>query len=51
MDSGWISGAVTAVLLTAFLGGSFWLFAVRRAGDFERMARMALDEETPEETP
>ncbi len=43
-----IAGFVTALLLAAFLGGVVWLFAIRRAADFERMARIPL-EDNPEE--
>ncbi|GAB3733238.1 hypothetical protein GCM10028794_10650 [Silanimonas algicola] len=46
-----IAGTVTAILLAAFLGGAYWLFVVRRAADFDRLARMALDDETTEERP
>lgn len=38
------NGIVTAILLAAFIGGAFWLFAVRRAADFDRLARIPLDE-------
>jgi cbb3-type cytochrome oxidase subunit 3 len=39
-----IAGFVTAFLLAAFLGGAYWLFVVRRAADFDRMARIPLEE-------
>lgn len=45
-----ISGIVTAILLVAFIGGVYWLFAVRRAADFERIARIPLDD-SPNKTP
>ncbi|HAI59681.1 MAG TPA: CcoQ/FixQ family Cbb3-type cytochrome c oxidase assembly chaperone [Xanthomonadaceae bacterium] len=38
-------GFITAFLLAAFIGGIFWLFAVRRAADFDRLARIPLDDE------
>lgn len=44
-----IAGTVTAILLAAFLGGAFWLFFVRKSADFDRIARMALDDETTTE--
>ncbi len=46
-----IAGTVTAFLLVAFLGGAFWLFAVRRASDFDRMARIPLDDNASEDRP
>ncbi len=46
-----IAGTVTAFLLAAFLGGCAWLFAVRRASDFDRMARIPLDDTTEEARP
>ena len=46
-----IAGTVTAFLLAAFLGGCVWLFAIRRAADFDRMARIPLDENTEEPRP
>ena len=46
-----IAGTVTAFLLAAFLGGAFWLFAVRRASDFDRMARIPLDDTPSEDRP
>ena len=46
-----IAGTVTAFLLAAFLGGCVWLFAVRRAADFDRMARIPLDDIAEEPRP
>jgi cbb3-type cytochrome oxidase subunit 3 len=46
-----IAGTVTALLLAAFLGGAFWLFVVRRAADFDRMARIPLEDNTEEARP
>ncbi len=46
-----VNGILTALLLAAFLGGAFWLYVMRRASDFDRLARMALDDETPEDLP
>lgn len=46
-----LAGTVTALLLAAFLGGALWLFAIRRASDFDRMARMPLDDESKEDRP
>ena len=46
-----IAGIVTAFLLAAFLGGCVWLFAVRRAADFDRMARIPLDDNAEEARP
>jgi len=46
-----ITNIVTAILLAAFIGGVYWLFVVRRAADFDRMARIPLDDEAPEDRP
>jgi cbb3-type cytochrome oxidase subunit 3 len=45
------NGIVTALLLAAFVGGAFWLFAIRRASDFERMARIPLEDNAEEARP
>lgn len=46
-----IAGIVTALLLATFLGGCVWLFAVRRAADFDWMARIPLDDIAEEPRP
>lgn len=46
-----IAGTVTAILLAAFLGGCVWLFGIRRASDFDRMARIPLDDTAEEARP
>ncbi|MBS3958700.1 MAG: CcoQ/FixQ family Cbb3-type cytochrome c oxidase assembly chaperone [Xanthomonadaceae bacterium] len=46
-----VSGIVTALLLLAFVLGIFWLFVLRRASDFDRIARSPLEDNTPEERP
>ncbi len=46
-----LSGIVTALLLLAFLLGTFWLFVLRRASDFDRIARLPLEDHTPEDRP
>ncbi|MCE2943976.1 MAG: cbb3-type cytochrome oxidase subunit 3 [Lysobacteraceae bacterium] len=46
-----VSGIVTAILLLAFLGGTYWLFGTRRAADFDRIARSPLEDTPPEERP
>lgn len=45
------AGIVTAILLAAFIGGVYWLFAVRRAKDFDRMAHIPLDDNGEENRP
>lgn len=45
MNSGWISGVATAVLLLCFIGVVVWSFSSRRKQEFDRAARMPLDDE------
>lgn len=46
-----IAGIITAILLATFIGGAFWLFAICRASDFDRVSRIPLDDETTEDRP
>lgn len=46
-----LAGIVTAILLTAFLGGAIWLFGVRRSSDFDRVSRIPLEDDAPENRP
>jgi cytochrome c oxidase cbb3-type subunit 4 len=39
-----VTGIVTAILLLLFLAGSAWAWSGRRRDEFERAARMALDD-------
>lgn len=39
-----ISGAITAVLLIAFVGIAAWAWSARRRKDFESAARLPLDD-------
>ena len=39
-----ISGIVTAILLSVFLGGTAWAYSGRRRAEFEVAARMPLDD-------
>lgn len=45
MDSGTISGIVTAILFAAFLGVVVWAWSHRRKADFEAASRLALHED------
>ena len=44
MSTGVLSGIVTAILIVAFLGGVAWAWSGRRKQDFERAARMPLED-------
>jgi cbb3-type cytochrome oxidase subunit 3 len=44
MSLGLALGVVTAVLLGLFLGIVVWTFGVKRAADFDAMARLPLDD-------
>ena len=46
MNSGWISGVATAVLLLCFIGIVVWSFSSRRKQAFEKAARLPLEEDT-----
>ena len=39
-----VTGIVTAILLLLFLAGSAWAWSGRRRAEFERAARIPLDE-------
>jgi cytochrome c oxidase cbb3-type subunit 4 len=39
-----VSGIVTAILLGAFVAGSAWAWSGRRRDEFERAARLPLEE-------
>ncbi len=45
MDIGTLRGLLTAALLVLFLGIVFWAWSRRRRGDFERAARLPLEED------
>ncbi|MCS4503174.1 hypothetical protein KBTX_02936 [wastewater metagenome] len=45
MDSGTLSGIITAVLMAAFIGIIGWAYSKRRKKDFDHAARLPLDAE------
>jgi cytochrome c oxidase cbb3-type subunit IV len=45
MSAGWMPGVATAVLLICFLGVVVWAWSSGRKQDFERAARLPLDED------
>lgn len=45
MNTGWMSGIATAVLLICFLGMVIWAWSSGRKQEFERAARLPLDED------
>ena len=47
MNAGWVSGIVTAVLMTAFVGGWIWVWSSRRAREFDAAARLPLEDPLP----
>ena len=47
MDSGIVSGIVTAVLLVLFIGAWIWAWSSRRKADFEAASRLPLDDDNP----
>ncbi len=47
MDYGLISGAMTVVMLIAFLGIVAWALSAKRRAAFEAAARVPLEEDKP----
>ena len=47
MDSGTISGIVTAVFIVVFIGIFWWAFSKRNKQHFEDAGRIPLDDDTP----
>ncbi len=47
VDLGTFRGLVTAVLLVAFVGLWIWAFSRKRRTDFDRAARLPLEENQP----
>lgn len=45
MDSGVISGVVTAILIVTFIGGWIWAWSAKRKPDFDAAARLPLDDD------
>lgn len=45
MSSGALSGIVTAVLIVLFLGVWVWAWSARRKSQFDKMARLPLEED------
>jgi cytochrome c oxidase cbb3-type subunit 4 len=44
MDSGILSGLMTAVLLISFLAGVAWAYSAKRKPHFDAAARLPLDD-------
>ena len=44
-----VSGIVTAILLACFIAGTAWAFSARRRADFDRAARLPLEEHAPQD--
>lgn len=47
MDSGIVSGVITAVLLVLFVAGWIWAWSSRRKRDFDAAARLPLEDAAP----
>jgi cytochrome c oxidase cbb3-type subunit 4 len=46
MNSGTLSGIVTAILIVLFLGVWVWAYSSRRRAQFEEAARLPLEEDS-----
>ena len=44
MNLGTLSGAITAILLLAFLAGWIWVWRAERKSEFEAAARLPLED-------
>lgn len=44
MSSGVVLGSITALLMGVFIGIVVWTYGMKRASDFDGVARMPLDE-------
>lgn len=47
MDSGTLSGIITAVLLVLFIAGWIWAWSNRRKADFDAASRLPLEDDPP----
>ena len=47
MDIGTVRGLITAALFVAFLALVFWAYSKRRKADFDELARMPLEDDSP----
>jgi cytochrome c oxidase cbb3-type subunit 4 len=47
MDSGTVRGLITLALFIAFIAMVFWAWSNRRKADFDKLARMPLEEDPP----
>ena len=45
MTAGAVSGLITAILLAVFLAGVAWAWSGRRRDEFERAARLPLEDD------
>ncbi|MGA9469144.1 MAG: cbb3-type cytochrome c oxidase subunit 3 [Candidatus Macondimonas sp.] len=51
MDTGTLMGLITLVLMLVFVGIVVWTFLLHRPADFERTARLPLQEDDPIDRP
>jgi cytochrome c oxidase cbb3-type subunit IV len=47
MDIGTVRGLITVALLIAFIALVFWAYSKRRKADFDELARMPLEDDSP----
>ena len=47
MDIGTVRGLITLTLFIAFLALVFWAYSKRRKADFDELARMPLEDDSP----
>jgi cytochrome c oxidase cbb3-type subunit 4 len=51
MDIGTVRGLITLVLFVAFVALIIWAYSKRRKPDFDKLARMPLEDEPPARDP
>jgi cytochrome c oxidase cbb3-type subunit IV len=47
MDIGTVRGLITVALLIAFIALVLWAYSKRRKADFDELARMPLEDDSP----
>ena len=51
MDIGTVRGLITAALFVAFVALVFWAYSSRRKADFDKLAKMPLEDDPPAKDP
>lgn len=49
MTTGTLMGAITALLMVVFVGVVIWAYVLHKPSDFDRAARVPLEEDEPKD--